>query len=801
MSTGPSDLTGGIDPRTLQTLDWAAVLHALSEHARTLQGAAAARVPDFAHTREQAQARYAAVSEVVRLEEESEGSGIPIGGVSDISEPLEGACSGRILEAGELKSIGGCLAALQRLRRWVDDRHIEAPTLRQLVDPIDIDAELLETLERSFDDAGQLSERRYPQLSDLRERITQLTGRIHSVLNGLISSSRMATMLQDRYITERSGRYVVPVKANYKRSIGVVHGTSQSGETVFVEPLEVIEHTNELKEAQAALQREIRRILATLTGMVGAEADSILISMEAAIAVDLACARAGLGRILRGNIPAVGTEGTLLLHAARHPVLQLRGVDVIGNDLSLTHRHPGLVLTGPNAGGKTVALKTFGLCALMVRAGIPIPAGPDSRADFFAHISADIGDLQTVEGDLSTFSGHLESLKGVIAAAGPDSLVLLDEAGMGTDPAQGAALAQAVVQTILDTGARCAVTTHYSQLKALPSSDDRFRVGAVRFIEGCPTYQLDLGLAGESHAFAIARRLSFPGHVLDRARSLLDEGERKLDELVTELESERGRARQLREALEAERDDLAMQKRVLEHKERQLKKRKDRLESEIGATFRRRLSEREDEVKALIAALQANPDMKLANQSLQRIRALRELPKSDRAAPTAPPPKGLKVGDRVVLRKLGSKGKIVAILPRDRFEVAVGLMRMKVDLADLEEGRPILEHREKEKKQKAVDLEVSLPPPVEKAFVGVRTDSNTCDLRGKRVDAALEAAEMFLDEMVRRNEPVTYILHGHGTGKLKKAVRSWLPECAHVSRWRPAMPHEGGDAFTLIELI
>ncbi|MFT5684018.1 MAG: DNA mismatch repair protein MutS2 [Myxococcota bacterium] len=798
MSTDTSDgMSRGIDPRTLNTLDWDAILHALAEHARTLQGAAAARCPDFAPDRASVMFRYAAVAEVFLLEDTPDGM-IPIGGVSDISGPLNGACGGRLLEASELKAIANSLSAIRQLRRWIDDRRAEAPTLRQIVDPIDIDAELLDTLERSFDDAGQLSEALYPQLADLRSRITNLTGRIHSVLNNLISSSAMSSMLQDRYITERAGRFVVPVKLNYKRSIGVVHGTSQSGETVFVEPLEVIAHTNELKEAQAALAREIRRILAALTAAVGAEADNILTAMEAAIRVDLTVARAGLARTLQGHIPAVGTEGILQLDNARHPVLQLRGVDVIGNDLSMTVRHPGLVLTGPNAGGKTVALKTFGLCALMVRAGIPLPAGPDSRADFFAHISADIGDLQSVEGDLSTFSGHLESLKRVLSAAGRDSLVLLDEAGMGTDPAQGAALAQAVVQCLADTGARVAVTTHYSQLKALPSADSRFRVGAVRFIAGQPTYQLDLGLAGESHAFAIARRLNFPGAVLDRARGLLDEGERRMDELVSELESERGRARQLREALEAEREDLKMKVRILEHKDRQLEKRKERLESEIAATFRKRLAKREDEVKALIAALQSNPDIKLAGRSLEQIRKLRALPKAPAPAPTGPPPVNLKVGDRVKLRNLGSRGKIVSVLSRDRFEVEVGRMRMKVELSELLEGEPILEHR---KSAKITDIEASLPPPVARELVAVRTDGNTCDLRGQRVDAALDLAEQFLDAMVRRNESVTYILHGHGTGVLKKAVRAWLPECAHVNRWRPAMQQEGGDAFTLIELV
>ncbi|MEL6342964.1 MAG: Smr/MutS family protein [Myxococcota bacterium] len=796
----------GIDERTLETLDWDVVLRALSALARTPLGQRAAARPDFATSREDVLERYQAVSEVIRLELE-EGMHVPTGGIGDIVEILDIAGAGQVLEGEQLREVGHCMGALSRLRRWLDEQRALAPSLRDLADPIQLDVSLQERLIRSFDETGSLSEKMYPQLADLRSRIRSLNQRIQNVLSDLIGNdSSLGAMLQDRFITEREGRYVLPLKAGYRRNVGIAHGTSQSGETVYVEPLAVVAHTNELKEADAALKREIRRILAELSRGVAGEIEPLLTALDASVDIDLAVARARLGGQLQASIPTVGTDGRLLLYSARHPVLQLRGVDVIGNTLQLSRQHPGLVLTGPNAGGKTVAMKTLGLCALMVRAGLPIPAEADSRADYFAHISADIGDLQTVEGDLSTFSGHLMSLKTVLAQTGPNSLVLLDEVGMGTDPAQGAALAQAVIQTLVDQGARLAVTTHYTRLKELPGSDPRFRVGAVRFVDGSPTYHFDLDQIGESHALAIARRLRFPLPVLERARGLLNAGERRVEELVARLEEEQAILRADQESLARAQKQIADERTVLAHRGRALEERRRVLEAELSRDFRARVRAQEEEIKGLIAALQANPDLKTAGKTLKQIRRLRDdvaasAPETD--APPPPAPADLAVGDRVQLRTLGSRGTISRILGNDRFEVQIGAMKMKVELSALVEGGPILSHRNasaasNKKARRAPKMD--LPPPVEREMVSVRTDANTCDLRGKRVDEALDASSQFLDDMVRRNESVVYLLHGHGTGALKTAIRQWLPTARQARRWRPAHPQEGGDAFTLVEL-
>jgi DNA mismatch repair protein MutS2 len=795
----------GIDERTLETLDWEVVLRALSGQARTVLGQAAAMRPDFAPSRDDAVARFDAVAEATRLEI-VEGMSVPIGGVCDLTEILELASGAQILEIPQITAVRDCMVALVRLRRWLDDQRALAPRLRLLAEPILIDGMLCDTLVRSFDEAGHLSERMYPQLAEYRGRIRNLSGRIKGILNELLSG-RLGAMVQDRFVTERGGRFVLPLKVGYKRSIGIAHATSQSGETVYVEPLEVVEHTNELKEAKGALDRELKRILADLSRQIAHEVGPLRGSLAASVDIDLALARARLGAAWKGTIPLVQEGGVLALRNARHAVLLLRNIDVIGNDLSIGDDSAGLVLTGPNAGGKTIAMKTLGLAALMVRAGLPLPIDADSRADFFPHIFADIGDLQTVEGDLSTFSGHLTALKGVLADSAPGSIVLLDEVGMGTDPSQGASLAQAVLQTLVDQGAHVVVTTHYSRLKDLPSTDTRFRVGAVRFVDGRPTYQFDLGLIGDSHALAIARRLDFPAPVLERARTLMDVGERRVEELVSRLEEEQATLRADQERLRRAQQDVAQQRQIYDHQLERLEQRRLRQKEALTATFRQRVQAVEGDIKALVAALQANPDLKTAGKTLQQIRRLKDTVSAQPQQPEEPlpaPPKTLAVGRRVQLRRLGSRGVISRILGNERFEVTIGQMKMKVGLDELVEGEPIRVHRDKAaERKKRRELAATAPevaPPVEQAFVSVRTDANTCDLRGQRVLAAIDMTSQFLDGMVMRNESCAYILHGHGTGALKKAIRDWLPRAGQARRWRPALPHEGGDAFTLVEL-
>ena len=775
---------------SLQALDWPVLLDALAGCTRTHRGARAARGLALLGSVEEIRACYRAVAEVLSLRES--GQEVPAAGVADIEAEVVRATRGVVLDPGALQDIGRCLVALDELRRWLDDRRPEAPELASLAAPIVIDGELRQILSKAFDELGQLSAATWPELGVLRGSILGLKGRIRSTLEQLVHGGGLGDQLQDAFFTERDGRWVVPVKPSYKRHIGIVHGTSASGGTVFVEPAEIVAATNELREAEAALEREERRILAALSIMVGQEGEGIVVALEAAREIDLAAARASLGERLRGVVPKVMDEGVLRLQAARHPVLTLRGVPVVGNDLALDGGRAAMILSGPNAGGKTVALKTIGQAAALVRAAIPVPAEDGARVDLFDPLIADIGDQQTVEGDLSTFSAHIETLREVLQLAGSRALVLLDEVGTGTDPAQGAVLGQAVVEALLAQGARVVVTTHYAQLKGMGAADPRVLLAAVQVVDGQPSYKVMSGLVGESYAFAVARRHGMPEAVVTRARELLDAGTRELSDLMEQIGAERAAVRTQTESLAERERRLRARSRELEAKLEEVEARRKRIREEVTAGFQARLKAQERELASLIAALQANPDMRGATETLASVRAARAavLPPP---APAPPPPARLEVGDPVRVVHLGTKGRVLALLGGDKVEVEVGSMRMRLDRAQLAPVRV-------EKQRAAESPKVSVVMAPESAWGGVRMEGNTIDLRGLRVDVALERAETGFDRLVLQGQPVAYVLHGHGTGALKSAVRGWLPDCHYVKKWRPANPDEGGDAFTVVQL-
>lgn len=785
--------------RTAVALDWGVVLAALARHAQTTRGTSRAErlVPavSVAEVREQ----YAEVAEV--LESIAAGDRVPVGGIVDIGDELGRAGRGLTLEVLELRSVLSSIRAMHALRTWTEDAAERCPRIAGLATPIFVDPALLELLGDAFDAAGQLSEARWPELGILRRKLDQLRDRIRETLDDIVRGEDWGDALQDRFFTERDGRYVVPVKMAARRGLGIVHGTSQSGETAWVEPAIVVELHNELRTTEAELARVERRILIELTRGVSSRHVPLLAALEAATDIDLVCARAGLGRELKATIPAVGNDGVVHLVEARHPLLALKlGDAVVGNDLSLGPAQPGLVLTGPNAGGKTIALKTIGLAALMVRAAIPLPCGPGSRMDVFDPVLADIGDAQSVEGGLSTFSAHVGALKAAIAGSRPGALVLLDEVAVGTDPAQGAALARAVLDAVVDAGARVAVTTHYPELKAV--TDPRFLVAAAQYADGKPTYRLELGVPGPSYALAMAERLGLPRPILERARGLLDEGARELADRLERLAEERATTRRQSEALEAKLKALAERERGIAAAEARIAREAEKRVEAAAEKSLAKLKKREEEVKAMVAALQAGADLRTANTSLADIRAAIAEVRAPLEAPAPAPvaPAEVEVGDRVRVRTLGQVGRVTAL--GDQVEVEVGRLKMRVAREQLELlGAKAVQPGPVGVSGKVLAAKKPKPEPVEEpAPARVRTTVNTCDLRGKRVDEALEESEQFLDSILRMRLSTAFLLHGHGTGALKTALRQWLPSCRYAKSWRPADADEGGDAYTVVEV-
>ncbi|MBX2800790.1 MAG: Smr/MutS family protein [Myxococcales bacterium] len=736
-----------------------------------------------------------ATDEMLALEEE--GVNLPIGAVTDARGAVRRAEKGQVLEGSELLSAARAMAALIEVGAVLDRRAEEAPVLARWAAEIELDGIIVDDVVGSFDPSGRLSGSRYPELDELRKGIANLHGEVRATLDRLVKGQDLGDeLLQDRYWTVRDDRYVLPIKSHAKRwDLGIVHGTSGTGRTVFVEPHAVVQLNNQLRLAEGRLLAAEHAILTQLSTEIGTQADALELATEAAITLDVTAARAGLCRSLKATRPRVGEGDRIDVTKARHPVLVLRGVEVVANDLSVDATHPVLILSGPNAGGKTVALKTLGLCAELVRHGCHVPAAEDSRVDRFDRILASIGDNQTVEGDLSSFSAHLVTLKGMVDQVGPGQLLLLDEVASGTDPAQGAALAQALCEHLATLGPRLVVTTHFAALKAMGAAHPKFQVAAVQYAQGKPTYRVLMGATGESHALDIAGRVGLPAEVITRAEAVLGEEQAEMSRLLSALEAERTKA----EAARAEVDRLAREAAAraasLAEREAKVKARAKELEAEAAAAFTERLKAAEKAIGQVVAELQRSPSHKGAEAARATVAALSGvLPTPEAEAPPPAEPAPLKVGDHVRLRSARGSGEIVG-LSGSTAQVRVGGLTVKAKLSDL-----VLTHGPPPERRPAAAAAITRASRSSALSDAVRVGANTLDMRGMRVDEGQDAAEAFFDKAVRGGWDTVFLLHGHGTGALKEGLRGWLRSCGYVSDWVPAGEDQGGDAFTVVQL-
>jgi DNA mismatch repair protein MutS2 len=781
-----------IESQSLHALDWPVILSALTEHARCLEGQKRAGVLPLFERKDQAQACFQAVEELRNAE--ALGDEMPTGGLLNICVALEAAGKGRTLDLSTLSHCSDCLSALHRLEKWIENRANQAPGLVEMAANLAVDVSLKESLHDSFEEPGVLSQRHYPILRQLRQSILNIESRIESTLERLIKDPNIQALLQDNFVTTRGDRAVLPIRAGAKRmGLGIVHDTSSSGETVFIEPKEIVELNNQKREAEAALAREELRIRKELSQALGAQTPALKTSLEIGWDLDLVAARKGLAEILDGESPVIGEEGCIELEAARHPVLILGSGKVVANALRIDHNKPGLVLTGSNAGGKTVALKTLGLAALFVRAGIPFPAKRGLRIDFFQSILADIGDAQTLTDGLSTFSAHMLTLKHSLKIAGPQSLVLLDELAVGTDPMQGAALARVVLQDLVSSGARVVTTTHYAELKGLPAIDPRFQSAAVSFSHGRPTYMLRMGEIGLSHAFAIAAQMGLSDDLISRAKDALSEHERHWIAQSESLEQALADQRETQEALQKALFEAKTAKKNWTERNQKLRKEKTAILEDL--TEKERIKHRiaEDKIKAIISSLQGNASIKEAGKALEALRVQR--PENPPVVITTPgkPLQSVRKGQKVHIATLGKDG-VVCTQSKKGIEVQVGALKLWVAIDTLS----VAPLKEKTHQSKIGTSSSSHSEPIRSA--SLRTISNSVDLRGLRADEALRTVDFFLDRLLQHGDSVAYILHGHGTGALKKAVREWLRDNPVVASWRPASDSEGGDAFTRVDL-
>jgi DNA mismatch repair protein MutS2 len=792
-----------VPDKTRADLGWGALLDELANRTRTRRGANLARALAPLPRLEDARARHDEITEARALRDT--GDALPLDGVRDLDEALPRAEKGGVLEGALLIDVGSTAAAGARVKKHLGRG--KAPRLLGRALLLDELEELSDPIARSFDDGMvdgkvRLSDRASPALGSLRRRAQVVREELERKVNSLLDSGHIGEHLQDKFFTQREDRYVIPIRIDARSRVrGIVHGTSQSGQTVFVEPEEIVDLNNRLKLAELEVSEEERRVLAELSLLVCQALPRLRANLEILTQLDLIDAAARLSSDLRATPPDLVSEGGLDLRRARHPLMVLSQRECVPNDIVIGWGQT-LVVSGPNAGGKTVALKTAGLSSLMALSGLHVAAQEGSRIPPFSQVLTDVGDDQSLERNLSTFSAHVLHLRDFLAEAKPGVLVLLDEVAVGTDPEQGAALAQAVLESLAERGATTLVTTHYDRLKSLAPRDKRFVNASVGFDVDklLPTFKLHLGVPGASGAVVVARRLGLPDAVCARATTLAGEGTTGLERLLLDVEAERrkiAREREMTEAerLEAERARAEAERRAEEAKQKLAQARKG-AHDEAVETLRAARADL-DRTRAVLRRSGGKLTPAEVTEAKKEIdeaaHKLRE------AAPAPPPPPGrpataeeLKPGVEVFVEKLGGKAEVLAVKGK-KITVQAGILKATVAVEEIRilDGKSQKSARQ-ERGHNAFD-DVAPHLPSERGFA-------TLDVRGERVDAALGRAEKFLDDAMRAGKEAVLVIHGHGTGKLRDALRDQLKGFPGVSGIRAGEPAEGGDGVTVIVL-
>ena len=798
-----------IQSETLNLLEWPRLCRHLATFTATNIGTVAAQQLPLPKTKEESEALLAQTVEATELE--SAIGGLQFGGIRDIGVSLERARIQGILTGEELLDIATTLSGARRLRRQIDAQD-DVPVLQALVSDLRTFPELEQEIHRCIDDRGKVADRASAKLGSVRQKIKVVRDRIYSKLQRILQ--RQSNALQENLITQRSDRFVVPVKVDRQDAVpGIVHDTSTSGATLYVEPHGIVSLGNERRSLQKEEEIEEEAIREKLTYQVAEvlpELEHLIITV---VRLDLAAARARYGLWMEGNAPRFVSEEQITLRELKHPLLfwqqkkEQKG-SVVPTDLVIRPDLRVVAITGPNTGGKTVTLKTLGLTALMAKAGMFIPAKEPVELPWFESVLADIGDEQSIEQSLSTFSGHVKRIGRILdeidesEEATANSLVLLDEVGAGTDPSEGSALAIALLKFLADHTRLTVATTHYGELKSLKYEDERFENASVEFddVKLAPTYRLLWGIPGRSNALSIARRLGLREDVLELAKKRQGGASEDVNQVIEGLESQRRRQEQRAE--EAEKLVAKAEKfyKEVEARAQSLRDREQKLKRQQEKSVETALLHARAEVAKVIRDLQkggkTGQDAQKATEALDAIEEKR-LPTGKHPAKTKSVGTGYrpKEGERVRLASLG--GQVAEVLDEadddGKVTVRFGIMKMSVDLSDIEslkgeKAEPI------EKKPKAPAAQ-----PVNKRMPEapmVKTERNTVDLRGMRV----AEAESVIEEAIARANGPLWIVHGHGTGKLRRGVQEYLKMHPQVKSFEAAEQADGGKGVTVAKI-
>lgn len=829
-----------IQSETLDLLEWPRLCQQWATFAATKLGALAARSGHIPEHQSESEQLLAQTREAYQLEEKAP---LNFRGVQDMGDALERAKRQGILSGEELLNIATTLAGARQLRRTIDaQEEADFPVLQSLVAQLRTYPELEKEIHHCIDDRGKVTDRANPKLAGIRKNLKNTHDQLHAKLQRIMQ--RHAGALQETLITQRAGRFVVPVKAPQKEAIpGIVHDVSTSGATLYIEPQSVVEFGNRLRQLERQETREEELVRQRLSGQVAEVSEDLEQLMAIVTKLDLATARARYSLWLEANPPRFSPpEERTVLRQLRHPILvwQQRheeGSTVVPIDITMRPDIRVVAITGPNTGGKTVTLKTLGLAALMAKVGLFVPAREPVELPWFAQVLADIGDEQSIEQSLSTFSGHIRRIGWILDAIGAggaannlesvgvanghsqgdapiggaptrnNSLVLLDEVGAGTDPTEGSALAIALLQHLANHARLTVATTHFGELKALKYQDERFENASVEFddVSLSPTYRLLWGIPGRSNALTIARRLGLNSDVINTAQTYVGVSKQEdVNQVIAGLEAQRKRQEDKAEQAA----DIVAQAEALkvdiERKAAAIKDWEQNQKLEQEKAIQEAVAKAKAEIATVIRQLQkGNPTAQAAQKATELVETIAQqqaVPKGDHPAKKTVTDYKPKLGEKVRLIGLGGQTAEVVEEPDVDGKVAVrfGLMKTVVDLSDIESltgqkasAKPVTE-RPPEKRRTAPAKTVKKEPPAP----AVRTSRNTIDLRGMRV----AEAEADLENFIAKSTGPIWIIHGHGTGKLKRGVREFLKRHPQVRSFDNAEQADGGTGVTVAQV-
>ncbi|MBP3949710.1 endonuclease MutS2 [Bacillus suaedae] len=724
---------------------------------------------------------------------------VPLGGIFDVTAHAKRAKIGGALSASELNEVASTIYGGRRLKKFLvtmfAEEEIGIPLLFGYAEQVVPLTDVEHAIKQCIDDNGHVLDSASPALRTIRQQIRSYESGVRSKLESMTRSTSTQKMLSDAIITIRNDRFVIPVKQEYRGSFGgIVHDQSASGATLFIEPQAVVTLNNQLREAKGKEEREVERILAELSEEVALVADEILLNLSVLASLDFIFAKARYAKQIKATEPKLNEKGYMYIKKARHPLLE--DDEVVPIDIELGGSYRSLIITGPNTGGKTVTLKTVGLLTLMAQSGLHIPGEDDSELAVFKQVFADIGDEQSIEQSLSTFSSHMTNIVDILSKVDFQSLVLFDELGAGTDPTEGAALAISILDDVYNRGACVVATTHYSELKGYAYNREGAMNASVEFnVETLrPTYRLLIGVPGRSNAFAISRRLGLDERIIDKAKEQIDSETNQIESMIASLETSQKSAESEWSEAQAIRNEADRLRRELTEELERFEERKEQLLKEAEEKAEKAVQQAKEEAEMIIEELRDLQKEGISVKEHQIIDAKKHL---DLATPSLTPKQkkvkkvaakamqNIEAGDEVKVLSFGQKGFVVEKMSDEEFQVQIGIMKMKVKKDDLQL--------------------IDKPKQVEtKPMAMIRGNDHhvkaELDLRGERYEDAMRLVEKYIDDALLAGYHQVSIIHGKGSGALRKGVKQLLKKHPQVKNERDGGMNEGGLGNTVVEL-